>query len=295
MGEARAGPGAGGRAAAGSWRDELNDIVRAVSGAFLFAVPLLFTMEMWWIGVSTDGRKLLVFLLVAFVVAFGLARSRSGGFKEDTDLFGALEQAVDVVAVGLVAAAVVLLVLNRIQPGEPLAAVLGKIVVQAVPLSVGASVATAVFGRRGDQSRQGDEAEAAVGDAGGELRADLGATVVGAVFVSLAIAPTEEIPMLAAGLDLPHALALVALTLLVSYAIVFASGYGDGPSRQPGPFQHPATETAFAYVVALVVALGALLLFDQAKPGDPLGHVLTMTLVLGLPAAIGGAAGRLVA
>jgi putative integral membrane protein (TIGR02587 family) len=288
----------GGRAGPppGSWRGELDDIVRAVSGAFLFAVPLLYTMEMWWIGAAVDLRRLLSLLGVAFLIAFGLARTRSGGFKEDTDPFGAFEQAIDVVAVGIVAAAVVLAVLGRIGPGEPIASVLGKVLLQAAPLAVGASVANAVFGRRGERNRQGNDGDGGPpGDAAGELRADFGATVVGAVFVSFAIAPTDEVPMLAAGMDLGHELALVVLSLLVSYAIVFASGYGDGPARQPGPFQHPATETVFAYVVSLLVAAAALGLFGRIEPGDPPGHVVSTILVLGLPAAIGGAAGRLVA
>ena len=282
-----------GKQGPGSWRDEIDDMVRAVSGAFIFAVPLLYTMEMWWIGTTADLWRLLLFLGVAFLIAFGLARSRSGGFKQDTDLFGSIEQAVDVVAVGLVAAVVVLAVLNRIGPGEPVDSVLGKVLLQAVPLAIGGAVANAIFSPAGDRNRQGDEAPPP-GDAGRELRADLGATVVGAVFISFAIAPTEEIPLLAAELDLAHELALIALSLLVSYAIVFASGYGAGQGKQPGPFQLPWTETALAYVVSLLVALAALLLFDQIEPGDPLGHTASMVLVLGLPATVGGAAGRLV-
>jgi uncharacterized membrane protein len=46
--------------------------------------------------------------------------------------------------------------------------------------------------------------------------------------------------------------------------------------------------------LSLLVALAALLLFDRIEWGDPLGEIVTMVLVLGLPAAVGGAAGRLV-
>lgn len=268
-------------------------MARAVSGAFIFAVPLLYTMEMWEIGAAADLWKLLLFLGVAFAAAFGLARTRSGGFKPDTDLFGGLEQAVDVVAVGLVTAVVVLAALGRIHGGEPPDSILGKVILQAVPLSLGAAVANAVFGR-GERGRQG-ESPPSPGDAGRALRADIGATVVGAVFVGFAVAPTAEIPLLAAAIDTGHQLALVALSLAVSYVIVFASGYGSGRSAQPGPFQHPVAETVLAYAVSLLVALASLALFDQIEPGHPPAHVAAMVVVLGLPATVGGAAGRLVA
>jgi len=105
----------------------VDDFVRAASGAFVFAVPLLYTMEMWWIGTTADLWTLLLFLGVAFLIAFGLARSHTGGFKQETGLAAGLEQAVDVVAVGLVAAVVVLVVLNRISPAEPVDSILGKL------------------------------------------------------------------------------------------------------------------------------------------------------------------------
>jgi putative integral membrane protein (TIGR02587 family) len=279
---------------AGSWRDELHDILRAVSGGFIFATPLLYTMEMWWIGTTAELWKLLLFLGFAFIICLALAHSRTGGFKEDTGWFATVEQAVDVVAVGLIGAVVVLIVLNRIQPGDPLESVLGKVIVQAVPLSIGAAVANAIFGRRGERSRQGDEQRGAVQDASHAFLADFGATVIGAIFLAFSIAPTEEVPMLAAELDYVHQLALIGLSLLLSYIIVFASGFGTGQGTQAGPFQSPLTETVMAYLVSLLVALLSLYLFDQIEPGDPLGRTVSMVLVLGLPATIGGAAGRLV-
>ena len=100
--------------------------------------------------------------------------------------------------------------------------------------------------------------------------------------------------MLAAGLNLQHLLALVGLSLAISYGIVFASGFdprSSGAARR-GVFQRPITETTLAYVVSLAVSLGALYLLHRVGPEDPLYYVVEQTLVLGLPASIGGAAGR---
>ena len=278
----------------GTWWNELQDVLRAVSGGFIFATPLLYTMEMWWIGTTAELWKLLLFLGVAALIGFGLARSRSGGFKEETSRFASVEQALDGIAVGLIGAVVVLTVLNRIQLGDALGSVLGKVIVQAVPISIGAAVANAIFGPHGERSREGEEqsgGEQSVGDA---FIADFGATIIGAIFLAFSISPTDEVPMLAAELDFAHALALIALSLLLTYIIVFVSGFGTGQHEQRGPFQSPLTETVLAYLLSLLVALTALYLFDRIEWGDPLGDIVAQVLVLGLPTAVGGAAGRLV-
>ncbi|MCA9880857.1 MAG: TIGR02587 family membrane protein [Thermomicrobiales bacterium] len=280
----------------GSWRDELHDLLRAASGGFLFAVPLLYTLEMWEIGVMAELWQLLVFLGVALVINLALAHSRSGGFKEDTDWFATVEQAVDAIAVGILGAGLVLLVTHKVGPGEPLSSTLGRVLALAAPLSIGAAVAAAIFGPRGDRSRQGGEAGdgQAPASAWQAFCSDLGATCLGAIFLGASIAPTDEVTRLAIELPPEHQIAVVALSLLLSYMIVFVSGFSPSAHQQPGPFQHPITETTLAYVVALAVALASLLLFDRVDLQDPPAHILAMTIVLGLPAAVGGAAGRLV-
>lgn len=281
-----------------SWAEELRDVLRAVGGGFIFAIPLLYTMELWDIGVTAELWKLLLFLGLAFLISLGLAHSRSGGFKTDTSAFATLEQAADGVAVGIVGAAIVLLVLNRIQPGDPWPGITGKVIAQAVPLAIGAAVANAIFGARGERSRQGDEEESGdaqhARDARSAFLADLSATTIGAIFLAFSIAPTDEVAILAAELTYRHLVAVIGLSLLLSYIVVFASGYGADRERQPGPFQSPLTETVLAYVVSLLVALAALALFDRIDSGDPPLEIVALVLVLGLPASVGGAAGRLV-
>jgi putative integral membrane protein (TIGR02587 family) len=251
-------------------------------------------MEMWWIGTTAELWKPLLFLGIAALITFGLARSRSGGFKEETSRFSSLEQALDGVAIGLVGAVIVLTVLNRIELGDPLEIVLGKVIVQAVPLCIGAAVANAIFGPHGERSREGEEQSGGEQSARQAFLADFGATMTGSIFLAFSIAPTDEVPMLAAELDYAHQLALIALSLALTYIVVFASGFGTGQHKQRGPFQSPLTETVLAYLLSLLVALVALTLLDRVEWGDPLGEILAMVLVLGLPATVGGAAGRLV-
>ena len=141
----------------GSWRDEIQDLLRAASGGFIFAVPLLYTMEMWEIGVTAALWQLLLFVGVAFAMNLGLAHSRSGGFKEETDWFATIEQAVDTITVGIIGGGLVLLMLNQIEITDPPASVLGRVLAQAVPLSIGAALASAIFGPRGNRTRDDDD------------------------------------------------------------------------------------------------------------------------------------------
>jgi len=275
----------------GPWKEELDDLARAFSGAFLLGVPLLFTMEMWWIGEYSDSWKLFLFLLLALVINVML--SYFAGFKEETNLWANVTQAIEAVAVGAVASTVVLVVLNRVEPGQSLDAILGKIVIQAVPLSIGASAANALLAQR--QNRPGDEEEEEK-QKRSPLRAtmaDLGANVAGGIFIGFTIAPTQEIPLLAASLGYWNAIALIALTLVATYLIVFESNFSPKqPGENLGPFQRPITETALSYVVSLALAVVALFLFDQIELGDNLYTLVTEMLVLGFPTAVGGAAGR---
>lgn len=275
------------------WASEATDLGRAFGGAFLFGIPLLYTMETWWIGEYADLWKLVVFLGLAFLANLGLLYF--AGFKRSKTALGPaelLEEAIEAVAVGVVGSIAVLLVLNRIHIDDPLDSVVGKVVIQTVPLSIGASLAGAIFAPGVD--RVGEDEVPEFHEWTATLN-DLGATVIGSVLVCFAIAPTEEIPMLAADLTVLHVLALVGLSLAVGYVIVFVSDFDPQayPAVHPGPFQHPITETATAYLISLITAFVVLYLFDQFELKEPFLSMITQVVVLGLPATVGGAAGRL--
>jgi putative integral membrane protein (TIGR02587 family) len=280
------------RSEPGPWQKELDDFGRAIFGAFLFGIPLLFTMEMWSLGASASTAKLLAVLGLTFVANLGLAYF--AGFKRETTFRNNVDEAIDAMAVGIVTALVILLVLNRVSLGDPLASILGKIAVQTVPLSLGASIANAVFAGRG--GRQGDDGPLRQIPAWRAILRDVGATIVGGLFLSLSVAPTDEIGVLAAELTVQHELALIGLSLLISYVMVFVSGF-DPELRRPnggGLFRHPASETAMAYAISLAVAFATLYVFGGVTADTPPSSAISQSLVLGLPAAIGGAAGRLV-
>lgn len=273
----------------GPWAHELEGYVRALAGAFLFGIPMLMTLEMWEIGSYLPPGLLLGFLGSAFLANLGLAHV-AGFRREGRTLRADVEESIEAVAIGTFASVVVLLILNRIGPGVPLDASVGMVVVQTVPLSIGASVANVIFSDRGAVEglpQRGPIREAVL---------DIGGTLVGAVFVGFAIAPTEETALLAAEMTPAHVIALVVFTLLLAYVIVFEAQFGLQRRRhqQEGLFQSPISETALSYVLSVGIAYVALSAFAQFGAGEPLDAVIRETLVLALPASIGGAAGRLV-
>lgn len=271
------------------WEEELTDFTRAFAGASVLGIPLAFTMEMWWIGQTISLSYLLILLTVGFVMNLGLAHV--AGFRNQHSLIMSVNQSIDALAVGVVSSGILLISLNQLQFTDGLAQGVGMVLSLAVPLSLGASVAREIFSgrtsRQVDEDEDGDSLSMWQG-----VAADVGATAVGGVFIGLSIAVTDEVPMISAGLSRWNIFAIIGLSLLFSYIIVFASGFDE--KSPPGPFQHPFTETMLAYVISLGVAFAMLLIFERLTLDDPLTEMMRQTVVLALPATIGGAGGRLV-
>ena len=281
----------------GPWRAELTDVVRAASGGLLFGVPLLYTMEVWWTGSHTTGPQMAGLLLLLLGPVFVL--NQSAGFRADRDVRArdALMDTVEAVAIGICVALIVLVLLREVTVHTPLRLALGEVLYEAVPFCLGIGVARHFL----QGGRDGSLDEGGVDGEGGSGRhrphraslADVGATTIGASFIALSIAPTDEVPMLTSAMSPEWLLLLIAASLAVSYAIVFVAGFSGQDDRhaQPGLLQHPATETVVSYLIAVVVAVALLWFFQRGL--RPWQDLVGRVVVLAFPAAVGGAAGRL--
>ncbi len=67
------------RGRANPWRREVDDLLRGLSGGLLFGIPLLYTMETWWIGETISPLRALILLAVAY--ALNLAFVSWAGFR----------------------------------------------------------------------------------------------------------------------------------------------------------------------------------------------------------------------
>ena len=291
------------------WLREINDLIRGACGGFLFGIPLLYTMEVWWIGSHTKPPIVLTVLLTTVGIVFWL--TQTGGFRQSHRMrfSDALRDTVEALAIGLVCATLILMLLQEVSLDDPLRESLGKIVFEGIPFTLGVALANQFLGdtRDTDSTPSGNSNSGSAGSSKeksgkqGESNnlnatlADISATVIGAIVIAFNIAPTDEIPMLSAAMSAPWLLAIMAASLLISYGIVFEAGFSDQQKRrqQQGIFQRPLSETVMSYLVSLLAAVLMLWFFQRLTLHDPWPMWLEQTLVLGLPATVGGAAGRL--
>jgi putative integral membrane protein (TIGR02587 family) len=282
-----------------TWSREISDLVKGISGGFLFGIPLLYTMEVWFIGSYVQPSVLIYILSVTYVVIFLLERGEGFRNNSSESLVEVAVESVEALATGTVCAALMLILLQEITWETPLIEALGKIIFEGVPFSFGVALSRSILS--GDRFKPSSAKPVAQRQKRPSSKifnhtlADLSATLIGAVFVAFAIAPTDEVPMLAAAASPPWLLAIMVTSLIVSYAIVFAAGFTNQQARyqQQGIFQRPSGETVFSYLVSLVASVLMLWFFHQLSWGDPWYLWLRYTIILGLPATIGGAAGRI--
>lgn len=284
-----------------TWKREINDIIRGICGGFLFGIPLIYTMEVWWIGSLVKPKLIFMAIAFTFIVVFIL--NYTEGFRKRKNNWRIDEAAIDTVeamALGFVCSAFMLWLLQEITPETSLKESLGKIVFEGVPFTLGVALANQ-FLQEGNQNNS-----ISIAHKGKSINkhkrndlhatfADLGATLIGAIVIAFNIAPTDEVPMLAAAISPPWLLVLMAASLVISYTIVFQAGFSDQQKRrqQKGIFQRPLSETTISYLVSLVASGVMLFFFQKVTITDTWMMWLEHILVLGLPATIGGAAGRL--
>ncbi|MDY7015715.1 MAG: TIGR02587 family membrane protein [Cyanobacteriota bacterium] len=282
-----------------AWSKELGELAGGASGGFLLGVPLLYTMEVWFIGSHVQPPRLLGILAVTYAIVFLL--NRVEGFRDShrEGWLDAAAESVEALAIGIVCAAGMLVVLQKITLQTSFNEALGKITFESVPFALGVALSRSILSgdrwlssnsptseRKKHPKRQGLRQE---------TLSDMSATSIGAVIIAFNIAPTDEVPVLAAAASPPWLLVIIAVSLLISYGIVFASGFTDQAKRrqQQGLFQGPLSETVFSYLVSLGASALMLWFFQQLSLSDPWELWLRYTLILGLPATVGGAAGRL--
>ena len=282
------------------WMIEFRHLVHDLAGAFLFGMPFLYTMEVWWRGNTAGPPRMLLGLGLTYVALVVLEHAASARFDSPAPWPRALTEAAQALATGLVAAALGLTIIGFLRPEAGLHAVVGRVVMEGLPFSLGVGLADFLLGEKEDGGH-----EKGGGKPGAEKKADegmgrrmwsrAGATALGATAVALTLAPTLEIPLIASGLGYPHLLGMICASLVITYMIVFASNFVATEARREhgGGFDAPLVETITSYVVSLLMAAGMLWLFQMLDAGDPPGQWASYIIVLGLPASVGGAAGRL--
>lgn len=281
----------------GGWRQEVRDLMRGIAGGAIVGMPLLYTMEMWWHAVTLSEGNLL--LILGATLALNFLFSYFVGLREEQGVSEAAADAVTALGVAFLFAGGVLALVGQIHAGMDGREIAAKILMGAAGVSLGISFANAYRGRSrtGDEEDNGEEQGSAADPEQLQRQADLndiGATLAGATIFALNIAPTEEILLIAARLGPWQQLIMLGSSLLLCYVILFASGFQEYTVHTPGLLQHPVAESVMACALSLGVAFVLVLLLGDKTLFSHPSTTAAGVIALGLPAAVGGAAGRLV-
>jgi putative integral membrane protein (TIGR02587 family) len=260
-------------------------VARAFGGALIFSLPILMTMEMWWLGFYMDESRLALLLIVTIPLLIGL--SHYMGFE---DTFGFKDDALDAfvaLAVGFVAGAATLSLFSVIGSNMSAQEIIGKISIQAVPGSIGAMFAQSELGGK-DRKKEQKRRHAGYG---GEIFI----MAAGALFLAFNVAPTEEMLLIAHQMSVWHSIALALVSLLVMHAFVYALEFHGTASIPPETrfWSVFLRYTIVGYAVALLMSLYILWTFGRTD-GLAFTQTVSILVVLGFPSAVGVAAARLI-
>jgi len=260
----------------------LVSLGRGFGGALIFSLPMLMTMEMWELGFSMDRWRLLALLVVSMPLMMFL--SRYSGFESTRRWDEDLRDVAIAYGIGTVTSGLVLLVTAVIGPGMGAPEIVGKLCLHTFPAALGALLGRSQFGRHSTDA-----------DAEESYPAELGIMAIGALFLGLNVAPTEEMVLISYRMTAWHSLVLVPLSIAVMHGFVFASEFKGGTelSRDTPWWSALLRFTVVGYVVALAISAYALWTFGRFD-GLSMQRALQITVVLGFPAAIGAAAARLI-
>lgn len=260
-------------------------LARAFAGAVIFGLPLLMTMEMWWLGFYMPAWKLGLLLVLFF--PFLVALSWHAGFEPTFSWRDDVVDALVAYAVGFLASAAVLALLDVLERQMALREAVGAVSLQAVPASVGALLAQTQLGQR--------ETEQATRGGNTRYASELFVMAVGALFLAFNLAPTEEMVLIALRITPGQAMVLVLFSLACMHAFVYGMAFRGRRHEARGRSLRSLflRFTVTGYVLALLLSAYMLWSFGRLDGLSPLNGLMA-AVVLGFPAAIGAAAARLI-
>ncbi|MBP7003388.1 TIGR02587 family membrane protein [Amaricoccus sp.] len=266
--------------------DRLTGLGRAAAGALLFGLPMLMTLELWQLGFVADRLRLAILVAgstpVLVLLAHRLGFEQTFGWRDD------VRDALIAVAIGLLVSAVVLAVFRVIRPGMPTSEIVGKLALQTVPASIGALLARSQLGETHEDDDEGEGEQALSGYFG-----QLFLMGVGAVFLGLNIAPTDEVVVISRMMAPWHALLLVLLSIALMHAFIYALAFRGGGGPNEGRWGDFLRYTITGYALCLGISAYALWTYGRLD-GLALAPAAMAIVVLGFPSALGAAAARMI-
>ena len=242
-------------------------------------------MEVWWAGFQLGSDRILGMFAFTFVLL--LAYNTYAGVRPGETWAGVVIDSVEELGLALIVSASSLYILGRIAPGDSVREVMGKIVVEALLISIGISVGTSQL------AQEDDSEEEPPGKRPKDILGVLTLSVCGAMVLATNIAATDEIVVLALESSSWQLLSMVFVSLaLCGLVLLFSDMLKDCRIGPRSRRNDTLVGIVFAYAVALVCSGSILYLFGRFD-GMAVASCLAMTVVLAVPSCLGAAAGKL--
>jgi putative integral membrane protein (TIGR02587 family) len=283
--------------------ESVQEYGRGVAGGFLFSLPLLYTMEVWWSGFVLHPARLAVGIFVTFLLLLGY--NRYAGLRSGASVVEVVIDSVEEMGLGLLLATFMLWLLGRITTGMRIEEIMGKIVIESMVVAIGVSIGTAQLGGGPDAPPDNDDASGDDDNApepsqqsdGQQKQPHYGGQLIlatcGAVLIASNIGPTEEVVMLGVEISPWKLLGLSWLSLLLNAVILYYSDF-RGAQQFVGHSGALAVLMGAVVTYAIALAISALLCwFFGHFDGAGLSIGVAQMVVLALPATLGASAGRL--
>ncbi len=268
-------------------RHFLISLGRAFAGAILFSFPVIMTMEMWSLGFSIDRYRLVLFMFLAVPLLTGL--SYYIGFEDTSSILDDIVDAFVAYAVGFITSAVFLFLFNVMNFEMSVDEIIGKISIQAVVAAIGAMLAQSELGNHNREAKKHEKKRRNASYSG-----ELFLMAVGALFLAMNPAPTEEIILIGFKMTDAHVIILALFTLMIMHAFVYKVEF-RGQHTHGGDSQWKVflRFTVVGYALALLIGLYLVWTFGHTD-GLSAENIAKITVVMAFPASLGAAASRLI-
>ncbi len=277
----------------------LKEYGRGLTGGLLFSLPMLYTMELWWTGFTAGPIPLLAYFIVGIFIL--MVYNHYVGISSDHSLWEGMLESFEEMGMGLLLSAFILWLAHRITPDMSWDEISGKIIVEAVTVAIGISVGKSQLGNNGndDEDEEDDEAEEDNGelihsDGHPNILRTLNISLCGAILIASNIAPTEEVVVIALEAPVFKLLSIALLSIGIGGAVLYYINFKGSKKlvAKPANTWDIISGTAVMYAVSLMASAFMLWFFGRFEDVS-LYAVVTQTVVLSFPGALGASAGRL--
>ncbi|MCD9185496.1 MAG: TIGR02587 family membrane protein [Pyrinomonadaceae bacterium] len=267
----------------------LIGLARAFAGAIIFAFPMIMTMEMWALGFSVERYRLMIFMTLAIPLLIGM--SYFIGFEDTSCFTDDVIDAFVAYAVGFITSGALLFLFGVFDFSMSWDEIIGIISIQAVVAAIGALLAQSELGN-GSQKNSEEEKRRRKAGYGGEMFL----MMVGAVFLGMNPAPTEEIILIGFKMTDWQAVLLAVFIIILMHAFVYKVEFRGQEKRKPA--ESPLWSvflryTIVGYALVLIISLYLVWTFGHIDGLDG-ENIAKTVVVMSFPAALGASASRLI-